>query len=88
MCCTSLDPHRSTVNKFFFTSLDEVQESLCCHPFIGVGISVSVGVFVAVGIGVCTYKLIDYNSYTHIVTLLIFDTYMPCDKTFPCMSKL
>ena len=72
----------------FFSSPDEFQESLYCHPVgVGVGIGVGVGVGVGIGYGVSTYKLIDYNSYTHIVTLLIFDTNMPCDKTFPCMSK-
>jgi len=61
----------------FFSSPDDVQESLCCHPVVGVG----------VGVCVSTYKLIDYNSYTHLVTPLIFSTHMPCDKTFQCMSK-
>jgi len=66
-----------------FSSPDEVQESLCCHPVVGVGVGVGVGD----GVGVSTYKLIDNNSHTHLLTPLIFGTHMPWDKTFPCMSK-
>ena len=50
------------VEFFLFSSRDEVQESLCCHPVVGVGVS--------------TYKLIDYNSYTYLVTPFIFGTHM------------
>ena len=47
-----------------FSSPDEVQESLCCHPVVGVGVGVGVGD----GVGVSTYKLIDYNSHTYLLT--------------------
>ena len=72
-----------------FSSPDEVQESLCCHPVVGVGVGVgvAVGVGVGVGVGVSTYKLIDYYSHTHLLTPLIFGTHRPLDKTFPCTPK-
>ena len=65
----------------FFSSPDEVKKSLCCHPVVGVGVGVGVGI--GVGVGVSTYMLIDYNSYTHLLKPLIFDTHMPSEKTFP-----
>ena len=66
-----------------FSSPDKVQESLCCHPVVGVGVGVGFGVGVCVSIN----KLIDYSSHTHLLTPLKFGTHMPWDKTFPCMSK-
>ena len=70
---------KTPVYRIIFSSPDEVKESLCCHPVVGVG--------VGVGVGVSTYKLIDYNSNIHLLTPLIFGTHMPWDKTFLCMSK-
>ena len=57
---------------YIFSSPDEVQESLCCHPVVGVGVGFGDGV----GIGVSTYNLIDYNSHTHLLTPFIFGTHM------------
>ena len=70
-----------------FSSPDEVQESLCCHPVVGIGVGVAVAIAVAVGVVISTYKLIDNNSKTHLLTPLIFCTHMPWDKTFQCISK-
>ena len=41
-----------------FSSPDEVQESSCCHPVVGVGVGVCVGVGVGVGVALTSLLII------------------------------
>jgi len=57
-----------------FRKQAKVQESFCCHPVDGVGVS--------------TYKFIAHNSSTHIDKPFILGTHMDWNKTFTFTPKL